>query len=185
SNLSHGTVAGVSGVTAGTLVISDTGAVTQTAAITATNLALLGAGGSYTLNNAGNQIGVLAANTGSVSLTDASNLSIGTVAGVSGVTAGTLVISDTGAVTQTAAITATNLALLGAGGSYTLTNAGNQIGPLAANTGSISLIDASNLSIGTVAGVSGVTAGTLVIPDAGAVTQTAAITASNLALLGA
>src|SRR5262249_43807496 len=143
SNLSIGTVAGVSGVTAGTLVITDTGAVTQTAAITASNLALLGAGGSYTPTNSGNQIGTLAANTGSVSLTNASDLSIGTVAGVSGVTAGTVVISDAGAVTQTAAITASNLALLGAGGSYTLTNSGNQIGVLAANTGSVSLTNAS------------------------------------------
>ena len=42
-----------------------------------------------------------------------------------------------GAVTQSAPITATNLALLGAGGTYTLTNPSNHVGTLAANTGSV------------------------------------------------
>ena len=43
----------------GVLTLSTTGTATQSAAITASNLALLGSGGSYTLNDAGNLIGTL------------------------------------------------------------------------------------------------------------------------------
>jgi MBG domain (YGX type)/Repeats of unknown function (DUF5649) len=68
----------------GVLTLSTTGTATQSAAITAANLALLGSGGSYTLNNAGNLIGTLAVNTGSVSLTNGQALTIGTVAGTTG-----------------------------------------------------------------------------------------------------
>ena len=57
---------------------------------------------------------------------------------------GTLVLSSTGTVTQSAPINVTSLALLGSG-TYTLTNAGNQVGTFAANTGagngSVSLSD--------------------------------------------
>ncbi len=190
SNLAIGTVGITAGVNAGTLVISDTGAVAQSAAITAASLALLGSGGSYTLTNSTNQIGTIAANVGpagSVSVTDNANLAIGTVGSATGVNGATFVISDTGAVTQTAPITVTNLALLGVGGSYALTNTGNQIGTLAVNvgpSGSVSVTNAANLAIGTVAGTAGVNAGTLTILDTGAVTQSAAIAVTNLALLG-
>ena len=68
----------------GVLTLSTTGTATQSAAITASNLALLGSGGSYTLNDAGNLIGTLAVNTGSVSLTNGQALTIGTVAGTTG-----------------------------------------------------------------------------------------------------
>ena len=88
----------------GTLIVSSTGAVTQSAPITAGNLLLHGAGGSYILTHAGNQIGTLAANTGTVRVRDDGGLTVGTVHGTSGVTADALVISSTGTVTQTAAI---------------------------------------------------------------------------------
>jgi filamentous hemagglutinin family protein len=185
-NLAIGSVGGTAGVTTGTLALNDTGAVTQSAPINVTNLALFGSGGSYTLTNSGNQVGTLAANTGAASLTDSINLAIGTVAGTTGVTASALTLTDSAAVTQSAPITVTNLALLGNGGSYTLTNAGNQIGILAANTGTgtIGLADSINLAIGSIGGTTGVTTGTLALNDTGLVTQSAPITAANLALLG-
>ena len=76
-----------------TLVLVSSGAVTQAASsnatIAASNLVLLGAGGSFTLNNTagtGNQVDTLAANTGAVSFTNGRNLTIGSAAGVNGVT---------------------------------------------------------------------------------------------------
>ncbi|WP_269750989.1 MBG domain-containing protein, partial [Mesorhizobium comanense] len=107
----------------GTLVISSTGAVSQTASISANNLLLLGSGGSYALNNSGNAIGTLAASTGTVSVTDNSDLTIGTVAGVNGVTAsGAVTIKTPGKLTiaSTAKVTAGSNAnaVLSAGGAF-------------------------------------------------------------------
>jgi filamentous hemagglutinin family protein len=67
---------------------------------------------------------------------------------------GTLALSSTGGVTQSGSISAANLLLSGAGGSFTLTNAGNQIGTLAANTGSVTLDDSTSLAIGAVSNAS-------------------------------
>jgi len=67
--------------------------------------------------NTGNQIGMLAANvgpSGSVSVTNAAKSRDRDCRRHRRVNAGTLTILDTGAVTQSAAITATNLALLAA-----------------------------------------------------------------------
>ena len=66
--------------------------------------------------------------------------------------AGTLALDavNGGAATQTAGlIAAHNLVLPGAGGSYTLTDA-NLVGTVAGNTGSVTLFDALNLTIGSV-----------------------------------
>ena len=65
------------GLTASTLTINDTGMVGESLAINVNNLELLGAGGQYSLNNSANMIGTLAANTGSINLSDAGTLSIG------------------------------------------------------------------------------------------------------------
>ena len=72
--------------------------------------------------------------------------------------AGTLLLSANGAVTQSASLNVTNLALLGGSASFTLTNGANQVGTLAANAGSVNFADATSLNIGTVGGTSGVTA---------------------------
>ena len=71
---------------------------------------------------------------------------------------GNVTLSSPGTVTQTAAITASGLELLGAGGSYTLTNTGNNVATLAANTGSVSYIDSNPLGIGTVNTTNGINA---------------------------
>ncbi len=70
-------------------------------------------------------------------------------------TSGTLTLNSSGTVTQSAAIAAANLELLGSGGSYTLTNTSNSVGTLAANTGSVNFNDNGSLTVGSSGGISG------------------------------
>ncbi|AQG98874.1 hemagglutinin [Burkholderia sp. KK1] len=99
---------------------------------------------------------------------------------------GTLSMTTAGDATQRAPIEAAGVALQG-GGAYTLTNAGNRIGMLAANAGSLTLGDAAPLVVGSVAGLTGVTtngAVTLAAPSltlAAPVTSRASGTAITLA----
>lgn len=169
-----------------TLILSTSGTITQTGAITATSLDLLGSGAIYQLTDNTNSIGTLAGNAGTIDLDNGiTNLSIGTVDGTKGVTATTLTLSDTKSVTQLQAIDVGGLELLGSGGTYRLTNGANTIATLAGNTGTIDLNDGTNpLAIGTAGGTSGVTATTLTLTDTGNVTQTEAITTTKLDLLG-
>ncbi|QDU31658.1 Hemolysin, chromosomal [Anatilimnocola aggregata] len=155
----------------GNISLSAGGAVTQTGAITTTGgLELLGAG-SFTLNNAANNVGTLAANTtDTIDYTDSTGLIVGTVNTVgitstadvalhsAGLTisqpvatgAGDFRIDSSAAVTQTAAITATGLQLTGAG-PFTLNNPSNDVTTIAANvTGTISYTDVNALTVGTV-----------------------------------
>ena len=183
TNLNIGTIGSTSGVTANALILTDAGTVTQSAPITATSLALSGSGG-FTLTNSANQVSTLAANAGSVNLTDSTNLSIGMVAGTSGVVATSLTLTDSGAVGQTEPIAVTNLALLGGSGSFLLTNSANQIGTLAANAGSVSLTTSTDLNIGTVGGVSGVTApGALTLSVNGGISATGAVDVGTFTLV--
>jgi len=93
----------------------------------------------------------------------------------------TLTLQSTGNVTQSAAIDATNLDLLGTGGHFTLTNGGNDVGTLAADTAVVSLNDADSLGIGSVNGTSGMTAtGAVSLTSNSTISQTAAIDAVSL-----
>jgi filamentous hemagglutinin family protein len=69
--------------------------------------------------------------------------------------AGVLVLGAGSTGTQSAPIAVSQLALLG-NGQFQLDNASNQIGTLAANTGSIDLVDGAALSVGTVGNVTGI-----------------------------
>lgn len=174
--LTIGTAGGTSGATVtGTLSLNTTGAVTETAPIAAPSLELLGPAAIYTLTNPNNSIGTLAANTGTVSLNDGGHpFLIGAAGGTTGATVtGTLTLNTTGTVTEAAPITATNLELLGVGNAYSLTNAGNNIGTLAANTGSLTLTDGGNsLIIGIAGTTTGVTlaSGSLSLSNASGIT---------------
>lgn len=64
---------------AGGLLFGTAGIVTQSAPITAASLALLGPGAQFQLDDASNRIGTLAANTGSIVLSDSMPLVVGTV----------------------------------------------------------------------------------------------------------
>ena len=86
------------------------------------------------LTNTGNAITTLAANTGTVNFLENSGFSVGSVNGTTGLTATNAYLSSTGTVTQSQAIIATNLDLLGTSGIHTLTNSSNTIGTLAGNT---------------------------------------------------
>ncbi len=74
------------------------------------------------------------------------------------VTSGDQTYTATGNVTQGGAITATGLLLLGANGNYNLTNTGNNVATLAANTGSMNFYDTNGLTIGTLGATNGITA---------------------------
>ena len=187
---SIGTVNSTNGITTGgnNLTLQAGGAVTQTQAIVITGLELLGSG-PFTLTNASNDISTLAASTsGSISYRDTNGFAIGTVNSTTGINTGgnNLSLQSGGAVTQSQSILASGLELLGTG-PYTLTNASNDIATLAASTtGTISYRDASGFAIGTVNATNGVSTGgnNLTLRSGGAVTQTQAITASGLELLG-
>ncbi len=75
---------------------------------------------------------------------------------------GKVTLSSTGSVTQTVAIAANALELLGSGGSYVLTNTGNNVATLAADTGSVSYTDTNALSVGSVNATTGISATGLV-----------------------
>lgn len=123
----------------------------------------LSAGGAVSLTSTGNDVDTLAASvTGSganFAFTDVDDLGIGTVDGVTGLTVNTAAITlQAGATAQAgfANLTATQLALLGAG-PFDLTNFGNNVGTLAASvTGALSFNEIGPLSIGTVGSTSGV-----------------------------
>ncbi|MFV3074506.1 MBG domain-containing protein [Niveispirillum fermenti] len=66
-------------------------------------------------------------------------------------------LASAGNVTQTAAIGVANLALLGAGGTYTLTHGSNAVTTLAGNTGSIDFRSSPSLTVGTVRDTTGIT----------------------------
>jgi filamentous hemagglutinin family protein len=132
--------------------------VTQTEAISANGLELLGSG-SYTLTNPANDIATLAANTtGAINFRDSNGFNIGTVNTTVGITTpSNLTLNAGGAVTQTQRILANGLELLGSD-SYTFTNSDNDIVTLAGNTtGSINYTDSNNLTVGTVSTTTGIT----------------------------
>ena len=83
---------------AGTLSLTSGGVVIQTGALSAPNLAITGSGGDFQLTNASNMIGVVAVNTGALTLVNGggSALAIDAVGGLTGVT-----LSAGGSIQQT------------------------------------------------------------------------------------
>lgn len=94
---------------------------------------------------------------------------------------GSLRLNSTGAVAQSAPLTAASLDLEGTA-TYVLTNSANAIGTLAADTGAISFANNTDLTVGTVNGTAGVTStGAVTLAAAGNLTVAsgAAVTAGS------
>ncbi len=170
---------GANGLNAGTgsVTLSSTGAVTENGALTAGTLDLEGSGGTFTLNNSGNNVSSLeggtAGATGGISFTDNGGFAVG----ANGLNAGTgsVTLSSTGTVTENGALTAGTLDLEGSGGTFSLDSAGNSVGTLIANTYDAALDDSSAL----VLGASSLT-GTLTISATSGISQSGAVTGSSL-----
>ncbi|MFN5098148.1 beta strand repeat-containing protein, partial [Limnohabitans sp.] len=148
-----------------------TSAITQKAAIKAAGLELLGTNATHTLNTAGNDIKKLAGNTHTVSLTNDQNFAIDTVNTLGLTTLGNTTLNSTAIVTQTQALSAAGLELLGTGGRYTLNHTNNRVEKLAGWTGSVALTSGGDLEVGTVntvglvtgsGGATGITLATLI-----------------------
>ena len=129
---------------------------------------------AYTLTDQFNGVGKLAASTGTgnINYYNRISLEIGTVntAGISRTGNVTLQTGRSGVITQTAAVAAANLELLG-GQAATLTNAGNNIANLSGNTGALSVTNTGALTLGALT-----TAGALTLNTGGTVSQTGALT---------
>jgi hypothetical protein len=137
--------------------LNTTSTATQAAPITATNLLLLGSGGSYTLNNPGNLIGTVAVNTGSVNLTSNGAVTIGTVGGVTGwTTAGNSTLTASGGtsdITVSNAVNWSNSSLTLVAGRNIAINANMTGGP----AGDLTALANGNLTIGAAGVISGKT----------------------------
>lgn len=180
------------------LTLNSAGTVTQSAALTAGSLQLLGTGGTHTLTNTGNAVGTLAANTGSVDFVHAGALTIGTVNGTTGAT----VAGDFSAAVALngGTLTLASGAAIATGGTGTVTLSADAMdvsGTMSSASGIVALRprtagrlvnlgseDASSLSL-TDAELDKITAGTLRLgsSDAGATTITAALTPLNAGTL--
>jgi filamentous hemagglutinin family protein len=141
-------------------------------------------GGGVSMTSAANIIApAITTAGGGLSLT-ANDVTIGNTINVG---ANNLSITSSGAVTQTAAITAAGLELGGAG-SFTLTNAANNVAKIAASTGAgaISYVDANDLAVDTVNSVGISRAGDVTLSSGGLLTVGGLITtnSANLALTG-
>ncbi|WP_109119163.1 filamentous hemagglutinin N-terminal domain-containing protein, partial [Azospirillum sp. TSO22-1] len=177
------------------LTLNTTGAVSQSAAITAGGLELLGSGATYTLTNAGNAVTTLAGSTGMVNLTDSTSLTVGTVNTTGLTTTDALTLSlgsvDTtlttsqavtagGTTTLSADRMALGSALSASGQTVTLQSktAGRAI-DLGSATDAASALELSDTELDRV------TAGTLRIGDsgAGAISVSAAVSPANAATL--
>ncbi|HYH37111.1 MAG TPA: MBG domain-containing protein, partial [Azospirillum sp.] len=188
-------IGGAVSVGARTLTLDTTGTVSQSAAITAGGLELLGSGATHTLTHAGNAVSTLAGSTGTVSLTNSTSLTVGTVNTTGLTTTGALTLSlgtaDTtlttaqavtagGATALTADRMALGAALSAAGQTVTLRSAtpGRAV-DLGSATDAAAALELSDAELDRI------TAGTLRIGSAtsGAITVSAALSPANAATL--
>jgi fibronectin-binding autotransporter adhesin len=159
----------------GAVSLTAGGAVTQSGALTATVLTLVG-NTSFTIGNTGNDIDTLAT-TGSVaSLTfvDSDGFDI---AGIGA--SGAIALTGTGTVTQSGGITADTLTLNGAA-TYTLLDSGNDVNTIGANSiTALSFDDSDGYAVGGLAA-----SGNVTLLSGGAVTQAGVLSAQTLTLGG-
>lgn len=132
-----------------TLTMNSSGTVTDTGAgaVIAGSLALLGTGGSYTLNSTSNNVSTLAANTGNVSFYESDGLTIGSVGATNGInaTAGSILVeTGTGDINITQNLSASNT-----GVSAIVVNAGKTASAGTASGGNIVLSGTRTFTTGT------------------------------------
>ena len=158
-----------SGSASGAIRFNVTGTITQNAGddITGFGLALSGTG-TTTLTNTGNNVVEFASNRdGELAYTDSSALKLDSVAGLNGVTMGTNTVTFTTTGTldhegATGNLVAGNVRILGSGDVSLPTAARNAVGTLAISrtSGIVDFTDSDALTIGTVIGTLGASAGT-------------------------
>ncbi|WP_449235471.1 two-partner secretion domain-containing protein [Azospirillum doebereinerae] len=186
------------------VTLNSGGIVTQYAPISAARLELLGSG-SHNLSDSSNSIQTLAGNTGSVTLNNLGELEIGTAGGSTGlrVGGGTLSLSTTGRLYQTAALrnvgvlslsvgggieldrsgVDNSIATLGhirRGGTLTLSNSGNGLTltqPIEADPGNVMIRTAGNLTLDNGASVAAGGSGTIVLAANGSFVNNAGASA--------
>lgn len=162
----------IGGMKAGDLTLSTAGAMTQTGPIVVTGPSTItNTAGAITLNSNNNDFASLKVSNGNrnVTVVDKNDISI------AGVTAGQFTLATVGAVTQTAPITASGIAVATVAGAVTLTNAGNDVSSLQITSGTqpASFTDKNAVSLSTIA------AGAFTLRAGGAVTQTQAATTTS------
>ena len=154
------------------------GTLTQSGAIIAPTLTLIGSGG-FTLNNVNNNITTLATTgtVGTLAYTDANSVDVSGITSTGTVTLGAV----SGTLTQSGAIIAPSLVLTGAG-AFTLANSSNDVDALSTTgtVGQTSFRDADDFAVGTFASSGNVS----LQAGSGTVTQSGAITATTLTLIG-
>ena len=123
---------------------------------------------------------------GNLALTTGGNLAINAAlqTGATGTKNLSLNLTGSGSATQTAALKANNLELMGTNASYTLNNTANYVTTLAANLKNLSYINANTLTIGSVNSTTGInTSGNISITatttSGNALTISQAITSTN------
>lgn len=161
------------GVNAGSFTLNAGGAVTDSGAITAGTLNVTSSGGSVTLDNATNDVDILAINAGanSAAFTDIDGVDL------AGITASGFTLNAGGAVTDSGPVVAGTLNIL-AGGAVTLDNAANDADDLSISAGAnpITFVDVDGLNITNLTG-SGAT-----LTTGGALTQSGGITVGALSI---
>jgi hypothetical protein len=155
----------------GILWLQSTSNVTQSAAITASQLDLNGTNADYQFGAQSNAAGTLKGATTTVTYKGLANYAVGPMS------FSTLDLSSTGTVSQAGALTGTTLTLRGTG-QFQLGNLNNTVGTLS-NVGNATAIDFLGNTGFTVGALS---ATALTLQSDGVVTQTAAITAPTLVL---
>jgi hypothetical protein len=163
-------------LTGAAVTVEAAGAVTQTDAITATSLAVTGTGAAITLD-AANKLGSFAATNGvgNISVRDTDGgLSLGAITG------GAVTVQAAGAVSQTAPVTGTALAVHGTGAGGIVLTAANSVGSFSSGNGAgaVSFRNSGGLNI------TGINGGPVTIVAGGGVTQSAVINAGVLEVNG-
>jgi mucin-19 len=163
-----------SGSAYSTLHLKTGGGITGTAGgIIVSNLALT-AGGAIDFTNASTAVTKLAvSNSGkAVTFINSSGLDLGSVDGVTGVTATTFNLTTSGAITDSAVSTISGTTTLNADENNITLDLANELGTVSVTSADdLTLVDASTLSLGAISGVTGdlvatATAGNIEINDA-------------------